>query len=286
MVLADGVEHIAVLYSPEGLGAARDWVNDTFGREGSGFVAHRGPWVVLLVAGIVALAWAASALLPRVAHPPAGGGRPWRRSWPVAVVPALATPLILRLIQPDFLPVLVADYLAAHFALYGVLTAAMLWWIARREGPRQRAHISRPALIAATVLVAGFGLGTVGLALDHFVMAFLPTPERATLLAAMLAGTAPWAIADEWLTRGPHAARGAYPATKVLMLVSLGLGVALDPQLFFLAIIAPAMIATFLIFGLFSRWSHRRTGHPLVGALANALIVAWALAVTFPLLGG
>jgi hypothetical protein len=80
-------------------------------------------------------------------------------------------------------------------------------------------------------------------------------------------------------------ARGIYPATKVALLASLGLAVALDPQLFFVVIIAPAMIAVFIIFGLFSRWSYRHTGHPFVAGMANAIVIAWALAVTFPLLG-
>jgi hypothetical protein len=116
-------------------------------------------------------------------------------------------------------------------------------------------------------------------------MAFLPPPERGVLLAAMLAGSLPWALADEWLTRGVDSARGIYPATKVALLASLGLAVALDPQLFFVVIIAPAMIAVFIIFGLFSRWSYRHTGHPFVAGMANAIVIAWALAVTFPLLG-
>ena len=37
-----------------------------------------------------------------------------------------------------------------------------------------------------------------------------------------------------------------------------------------------------IIYGLFSTWAYRRTWHPLVGALANALAFAWAIAVTFP----
>jgi len=287
MVVADGVEHIGVLYSPEALAAARDWMNTTFGWDGSGFVANRGAWIALLFAGIVALGWPAASLLPRVAEPAAGGGAPWRRSWPAAVVPALATPLLLRLVQPDFLPVLVADYLAVHFAVYGILTAAMLAWLRRGDPASTTPRGSGSRLIAATLLVTVFGLGTVGVALDHFVMAFLPTPERATLLAAMLGGTALWATTDEWLTRGSHAARGAYPATKILLLASLGGAVALAPrELFFLIIIAPAMIAVFVIFGLFSRWAYTQTGHPLAAALANAVILAWALAVTFPLLSG
>ncbi len=286
MVLADGVEHIGVLYSPEAMAAASAWLNTTFEREGTGFVANRGPWIALLLAGIVALAWAGAAVLPRVASPSSGGGRPWRRSWPVALVPAIATPLILRLVPTDFLPVLVADYLAAHFAVYGLLTAAMMAWLGWRD-PSATApeRVSYRAFGAAAVLVTGFGLASVGLALDHFVMAFWPTAQRGAVLAVMLAGTLPWALADEWLTRGPAAARGIYPSTKVLMLASLGLAVALDPQLFFLVIIAPAMVAVFVIFGLFSRWSHHWTGHPLVAGVANALILAWALAVTFPLLG-
>lgn len=286
MVQADGVEHIGVLYSTEALAAARDWLNATFTVDDNGFVANRGPWIALLLVGIVVLGWVVAAALPRVADPAVGGGRPWRRCWPAALVPAIVTPFVLRLVQPDFLPLLVADYLVAHFALYGLLGAAMLAWLARGDPVARRAWVSRPVLVAAA-LVALYALATVGVALDRFVMAFVPTPERGVLLAAMLAGTLPWALADEWLARGPGAARGVYPATKLLLLTSLGLAVALDPQrLFFLLIIAPAMVAVFIVFGLFSRWAYRHTGHPLVAGLANALILAWALAVTFPLLGG
>ena len=34
------------------------------------------------------------------------------------------------------------------------------------------------------------------------------------------------------------------------------------------------------------RLSYRRTGHPLPAAIANALVFAWAISVTFPLLSG
>ena len=36
------------------------------------------------------------------------------------------------------------------------------------------------------------------------------------------------------------------------------------------------------VFGLVSGWAYRRVGHPLPGAVANALALAWAIAVTFP----
>jgi hypothetical protein len=42
----------------------------------------------------------------------------------------------------------------------------------------------------------------------------------------------------------------------------------------------------FAIYGLFARWVGRRTGQPAVAGLANAVAFAWALGVTFPLVGG
>jgi hypothetical protein len=40
----------------------------------------------------------------------------------------------------------------------------------------------------------------------------------------------------------------------------------------------------FLAFGLVSRWSYAATNHPLPGALANAAVFAWGIAVTFPMI--
>jgi hypothetical protein len=81
-------------------------------------------------------------------------------------------------------------------------------------------------------------------------------------------------------------ARWGYAATKLCFLLSLALAVALNLQrLFFLIIIIPAILLFFVVYGLFSGWAYRRTNHPLVGASANALVFAWAIAVTFPLVG-
>jgi len=82
------------------------------------------------------------------------------------------------------------------------------------------------------------------------------------------------------------ARRGAYAVTKLGFLLSLMLAVALNVErLFFLVIIIPVMLILFVTFGLFSAWAYGRTGHPFVGGLANALIFAWAIAVTFPVIG-
>ena len=121
--------------------------------------------------------------------------------------------------------------------------------------------------------------------LDRYVLSFSPIPERVPLILAVLAGTLPFFLADEWLTRGQGAARGSYPVTKLLFLISLALAVALNfKKLFFLILIIPIILIFFVIYGFFSGWVNRQTGNPLVGGAATALAFAWAIAVTFPLL--
>jgi hypothetical protein len=46
------------------------------------------------------------------------------------------------------------------------------------------------------------------------------------------------------------------------------------------------MVLFLLVYGLIASWTYRATGHPFVGAIANAVAFAWAISTTFPLLGG
>jgi hypothetical protein len=114
----------------------------------------------------------------------------------------------------------------------------------------------------------------------------MPTGSRWALIAAMFCGTGVYGLADEWLTRGANAAPGAYAFAKLCFVLSLGAAVALNPaKLFFLIIIAPVMAVLFVVYGLVSLWVYRRTGDPRPGALGAALGLAWAIAVTFPIVG-
>jgi len=242
--------------------------------------------MLLLLAGGVVLAMPLSRLLPRVASPPAGGGVRWGRVWVPLLVPMIATPLLLRLLPTHFLPILVGDYLAAHFALYGLVTAGCLFWMHRRgSGPAP--SVRAGAFVAATSAVIAYGFLAVVWPINAFVTSFLPGPGRAILVLAMLGGTLPYFLADEWLTRGSAAARGAFAASKLAFLASLAIAVALDfERLFFLIIILPVIVPFFVVYGLFSAWSYRSTGHPLVAGIANGVAFAWAIGVTFPLLAG
>jgi len=281
LVFAAGAEHVGVLYSGDSLTAARDWLDTMFGRPAEGPVPSPGRWLALLFTSLVALAWPLAALLPVLAEPPAGAGLPWRRLWPVMVLPAIATPLLLRPLPPDLLPLLLGDYLALHLGVYGGLMLAGLAWM---RVPLAGLRPSR-AVLAAAAAIAAWGVLGIGLPIDAYFTSFVPTGERLLMLPLVLAGTLPWFIADEWLTRGAAAPRGAYVATKLCLLLSLALAIALNlHRLFFLIIILPVIVVFFTVYGLFSTWSWRATRHPLPAALGNALSLGWAIAATFPMI--
>ncbi len=278
-------EHVGVLYNEASLREALAWLDASFGRPATALpdLDGRGVWILLLLFGVVVLAWPLSALLPRAASPPVGAGLGWRRIALPLILPALLTPVVLRFVPTNFLPVIVGDYLAVHFAAYGLLTALCIAFVQRgHSGPAS--DVSRGRLVAGTLALMLFGLVALAWPVHSFVTAFVPAGHRLPLFAGTLAGTLIYFLADEWLTRGEGAARGAYLASKLAFLVSLGLAVALDFQrLFFLLIIVPVIVLFFLVYGLFSAWAFRRSGHPFMAGIANAFAFAWAIAATFPL---
>ncbi|MEM9758778.1 MAG: alpha/beta hydrolase [Pseudomonadota bacterium] len=288
VTIADGVEHVGVLYSSTALAESASWLDAVFGRASDESVALRGPAIVALLLGLALVAWPLSRALPRVASPPRGASLPWPELLPAALVPAIATPLLLMAFPADFMGVLVGGYLAVHFLVYGLLSALMMGWLARRRGRTPRL----PPLPWARFAVASaattlYLAGAFALVLDRAVTSYAVTATRAPLVAATLVGTLAFFLADEWMAHGERTARGGHLFTRFCFLLSLGLAVALSfEELFFLLIIAAIIVIYFLVYGLFSRWVYSATGHPAVGAIANAVSFAWALGAVFPFLEG
>jgi pimeloyl-ACP methyl ester carboxylesterase len=286
-VFTPNTEHVSVLFSLDSMQAAVQWLDKSFGMQRTAPLQldARGPWIALLIAGAVVLARPLAKLLPRVSSSKGGAGLGWKRLSLPLVLPALITPLLLRVLPTHFLPVLVADYLAVHFAMYGLLTVACLLRM-RQQGGGIVPRISMPFILASFCVIA-YEAAALFWPLDHYFTNFIPGLNRLPILLAMMIGTLLYFISDEWLTRGEKAERGAYTASKVVFLVSLAIATALDfERLFFLVIIIPLIVLFFLIFGLFSAWIYKRTGDPLVAGLTNALSFAWAIGVTFPILAG
>ncbi len=272
-LIAPRSEHVAILYHPYALSQTVAWLDAHYGvPDREVVVADFGWWILILLAALMLLWWPISGLLPRTA----GGSAPPvpRRALLCCSGLALAVPLVAVWVDLSALPVLVADYLAVHLGLTGLLQLAILRWFGVPFG-----RVSPLATIALLV----WGLGVFGLAIDSYAANFHPSAGRWAILLALALGAVPFMVADAVASRG-----GAVPFWQRLVLrgaffASLGIAIALDfDRLFFLALIAPIILLFFLIFGVMGRWSAERGG-PLASGLALGLILAWALGVTFPL---
>ena len=277
-LLAPNVEHVGILFSRTTLAETRDWINASFANSITAEVPLRGGWIVLLLMSVVALGWPLAGALRRFRadEPPI---RLPRNSFLAAIlIPALATPLALWPLEVRFLPVLVADYLAVHFAVFGFSALALLAVFGglRKGGAWTALAVSAP--------VALFGIALFGTTLDRYAASFVPVAGRIPVVLAIAVGAVPFMLADAVLTEGGRAPLWRVVVVRGLALASLGLAVALDFEgLFFLIIILPIILLFFLMFGTVAGWVGRATWRPGAAGIGLGLFLAWALAVTFPM---
>jgi len=287
LIEAKRVEHVGVLFSAESTSAALQWLHQVFelGEPTiDTYIDDRGGWIILLVGSIVLLWWGLIALLHRLPEERLANAQlRGLNMTALLAVPMIATPLLLHLVPTDFLPVLVGDYLALHFLLYGVLSAGLIFILTGASLSTLMHSIKCPKLIANTFTLLLLSI-PLCMVINWQIASFIPPPERMPLLFAVLPGTLCWFLADEWAMREQVQWRFAYITSKVTFLLSLGIAVALDFEgLFFLLLIVPIMVPLFLVFGLLSRWSFRASGSAMPAAFNNAIVFAWAIGCTFPL---
>jgi hypothetical protein len=273
VVVAPAVEHVGVLYSATALREAREWLDTAFGHRSTGPVSATGGAIVLLLIGIVGLAWPLASLLPQGAGRPSAV--PLGTFLAAVLVPAILTPIGLAFVETRFLPVLVADYLAVHLLVFGALSLAILKWRGVSLGP---------VAWASALALAAYGILVFGGALDRYVASFWPIVPRLPIIAAIAVGAVPYMLADARVTEGGRARWWRMLVARAAFIASLGGAVVLDfERLFFLLMIIPVIVLFFTIFGLMGGWVGRRTGSPVAAGLALGLLLAWALGVSFPM---
>jgi pimeloyl-ACP methyl ester carboxylesterase len=272
-ITAPLAEHVGVLHSVAGRAAAVDWLNGYYQRDETPEILHTGPWTLVLLVALVLIAWPLSRWLPM---------EPDQERDPLSalrfagllIVPAVLAPPLAVLFDPHALPVLVADHLAVHLGLYGLIQLAMLrfWGV----------PFGRPGW-AGLVAVLIWGLALFGFALDRYAANFWPVAERLPILAALALGAVPFMLADALVTDGGRASLLRRVLARVAFLGSLGFAVALDFEgLFFLIMIAPVIVLFYALYGLVGRWIAQRQG-ALAAGVGLGMCLAWALGVSFPM---
>jgi len=272
VVVAPHVEHVSVLYSSKALNETLAWMNMTYGRSGDTEAVSIGGWILLLLAGIVFLFKPLAQLLPRV--PVHVQEIPLRTFWIAVLLPTFIAPMIAFLPAVEFLPVLVADYLMMHLALFGLvqLFVVRLWL----PGVNWQA-------IAGSLLLALWGIVVFGFALDRYAASFLPTAGRLAIVLFLCAGTVLFMVGDNLVSGAGYGRLWRRIVARFALIVSLAAAAAIDPdRLVFLLLILPVLILFYLVHGLMGRWVARQSG-PLAAGLGLGLCLAWALGVSFPL---
>lgn len=270
-MLAPAAEHVSILHSRTGREAAVDWLNRYYQRSIAPTAPQTGWALLALLAAITALAFPLAQLLPRVQVGPEAPLPPVTFA-AVTLIPMVAAPLLAAPIDTRVLPVLVADYLAIHLAIYGVIQIAVLW----RSGARPSAFFPLATLALAIYAIAFFGL-----VLDRYVANFWPTSQRLWIISALALGAVPFMLADALTAQGAPIWQRV--VSRLAFLASLGIAVALDFEgLFFLMMIAPVIVLFWLTFGMMGRAVANHVGASSAG-VALGLVLAWALGVSFPL---
>ncbi len=190
------------------------------------------------------------------------------------LTPAVLTPALLALFDTRFLPVFVADYLAVHLFVYGLVSLAILTW--------NGVCIRRVAWGSAAAFAA-YGIFLFGGALDRYV-ASVHAECRTTANHCGDSGRRNTLYArDSMAIEGGRARVWRVMVARIAFLSSLGAAVALDfSRLFFLLIIIPVIVLFFAVFGTMAGWVGRRTQSPrlLASPLAS---FSHGGGVTFPI---
>ncbi|WP_299404901.1 alpha/beta fold hydrolase [uncultured Roseobacter sp.] len=268
-IAAPFAEHVSVLQSRAGRREALAWLDRAYDRRSDVGILPTG-WAILgLLCGLVLLFVSLAKHLPARVFPTPELSR--TRFSILVLLPMVLTPLIAVPMNPEFLPVLVADYLVLHLMIFGAVQLALLWMWGVRAG----------GLCITAFVVLLFFCVLFGVALDRYAANFWPTPERLAIIAAMLLGAVPYMLADAMLTT--NATRLRRLGLRMGLLISLFGAVTLDfDSLFFLVMIAPVLVLFYLVFGTMGRSAATRSG-PLASGLALGIVLAWALGVSFPL---
>ena len=262
-------EHASILQSSIGRQEALLWLDQSFARSSDITILPTGPAIVGLLTGLVVLFASVARLLPARDVPAVSLSR--RRFALITVVPMLVTPPLAVMLDPGFMPVLIADYLALHLAIYGGLQLVILiaW----------RVRFGTFVPLAFVLLMVG--CGSFGFALDRYVANFWPNADRLWIMALLFVGSILFFVPDVRL------AHRSSIWTRLLLhsalLISLLIAVSLDFEgLFFLLMIAPVIVLFYIIFGTMGHAVSMRSG-PLASGVALGLLLAWSLGVSFPL---
>lgn len=269
-IYAPGTEHVAVLFDRVTLDETRAWLAQGFQMSPDVRTRPMGPYILLVLVGIVVLTAPMLRLLPVTANT----AEPVSRNVYLAAVllPVIPAGLAAVLLSGGFFGIAAFGGLFWFFSVWGCVGCAVLW----RAGHR----FSWPSARGMALFFL-WSLVVFAVALDRYGAAFLPLDMRLWLMLALLPGTLLFMLADRALAASAPLWRRVLSRTLPVVVLS-GTMLIYPENMGLLFTVLPVMVLFFMVYGAMGTLVARRCGAE-TAAVSQAVILAWSLAASTPL---
>lgn len=287
--------HLTILYDAEVIDQAAAWIHKAFGSQQPGSVGAVAPWGWILAAlagGLGAVLAAAWLLAPPELR---SGGRPaplgFFTGLVTLAVAALSAVLAAVYVRTPWLGLAVVDYLLPYFAV-----ASVPLFLLRRLWPGDfRFNLTQGADSVPVAVLRGVGIGLAYLGAVVPILHMNLAHQMITLprlMPMLLFGLVLWLyfVQEEGLKRAVVSRRGPIPGLLLglvgkLLVVGTWLGaVALPNPPTFLTLTIPVTLVILLVLELIGAVLQAMRYSSATAATLNAMVLAWVVAVTFPLM--
>lgn len=287
--------HVTILYDADVIDQASAWIHTAFGTKQPGPVGPVAPWgyiVAALAGGLGALLAVASLLAPpEVRTRTRSGSLGFFTGAVTLAVAALSAVLAAVYLRTPWLGVAVIDYLLPYFGV-----AAVLLYVLRIVWPRDFSFTltqGADSVAAAVMRGTGIGLAYLGAVVPviHMNLAYhLLTVPR--ILPTLLFAVVLWLyfVQEEGLKRAVIGRWGPLSGLVLglmgkLIVVATWLGAsALPNPPVFLALTIPVTLVVLLMLELLAALLNLMRFSSATTATLNAIVLAWACGVSFPLM--
>jgi hypothetical protein len=280
-----GVEHVSVLFAAATHREALDWFDAALRPAHAGAAAvdpldRAGPALLLHLAAVLAFGALAALLLPRRTRP---GGPPRRGARPLLaiaapLVAAVAATLVMRLVPAGWLPVQVADYAIGWLAAFGLV---LLVLGQLRPAAARRPGTSSGRVVIATVVLAAFTAAGFAVPAQLGWAWATPAGTRLWLLAPAVAATALLVAGIEAVLPRYRALGHAWAALVVVLGLVAAALVGGGPG--FVLFVAPLFAVLLVWQGVTAAVLRGRAAPVWAIAVVGGVLLAWPLALTFPI---
>ena len=279
LVVIDGVEHVSILFAGQMHQRSAAFLAETVDASGTevapdpglGGAGPLGWWALHLVAVLVLWRVIVPLLVDRGTGRRSGG-----RTLLGAALGGFAATAVLAIVGAaveltGFGGMLVAPVLSLWFVVAGAV-----WLVV---GPRPDRPGARDVVWAVLlVLVLGVAVAALG---GRAWLPVVPQGLRAVLFPVFVLAALPWTLSLATSLQGHRRLRAAAWWVAVLLLVTVGLGIAavVVPSLGFLVLLLPLVPVLLTVAAVL--WAPLQ--RPWAAGLATAVLLGWMLAVLFPL---